>query len=396
MAKLCHSRYTLAMTNWLSAPRVQLVCTLLLGVNILIVLALWLTSQGGLDFGGRPLGADFLAFWNAGWLAGNNTLPLADGTLAMSDIHPLAPSGQTDVLLWTYPPPFLLLLAPLAQLPYIPAMLTFTILSLALALLAARLLTPTRWGWLVLLSAPVTLVCVLGGQTGLLVAGSIGLGFVLRRSHPWLAGLAFSLAIIKPHFAALIPLFLLLQRDDKALISMVIGVIVLCGLSWLAFGPDAWSFFLSQMPSARLILETGAPPWAKMGSVFVTVRQLGGPLGLAWGLHLLAFTLALHWAWPVLRRADDHAVAALLLLTMLATPYQFDYDQVLTLLALGFWARARLGRFSRAEQLTLLLLWLGPVLFPMIATHTQLGLMPLPLLAGLVLLKVNLSRSAPA
>jgi hypothetical protein len=384
------------MMIWLTPARTQRFAVVLLAVNILLVLAVWGLSRGGLDYAGRPVGADFLAFWEAGWLALRDNINLANGTLAKSAITALAPTGQSDVLLWTYPPPFLLLLAPLAMLPYLPALFVFTTLSLALGAMAVQQVSRARLVWLLWLGAPATLVCVLGGQTGMMLAAIALLGFSWRERRPLLAGACLSLLCIKPHFAALIPLFLLVQRDYKCLFGFIAGGAVLALASVAVFGLGSWLFFLEQMPKARLILEQGAPPWEKMTSVFVSARQLGAPILLAWGLHFSAIMLAVVMAWPVLRTRGPLAVAALLLLILILAPYQFDYDQGLALVALVFWFKAHDGNWLKGEQATVTLLWLGPLLFSLLAGATKLGLAPLAVFAALyyVRQRANTPRAA--
>ena len=384
------------MTVWLKRSNIRIVTAMLAALNVLAVLAMWLGSQQGLDYDGRPIGTDFIAFWSAGWLALHDTIALANGTLRFSQIHPLVPLGQEQILLWHYPPPFLLLVAPLALLPYVPALLGFIAVSLAAAAAALRTLTTDRLGWLIWLGAPATLLSLLTGQTGLLIAAIAGAGLALRATSPYAAGFILGALIIKPHFLLLIPVFLLLQRDLKTMVGMAAGCVFWVLLSVLAFGLEPWRFFLENAASARTILETGAPPWEKMGSAFVTAKLLGAGTPLAWVIHKLVVLLALALAWKALQRRDAMAPAALLLFTLVLTPYQFDYDLVLLLPAIAFWVQANRGQWMKGEQALILLLWLGPILTVPLAMQTNLGLMPVLLLAALALISKRANTAAPA
>jgi len=377
----------------LTRPRVTLFAVLLAALNLLALLFIWAGSSGGLDYDGRPVGTDFIAFWCAGWLALHGQLALGDGLHTFSSLHPLAPAGQDQVLLWTYPPPFLLLLAPLALLPYLPAVLAFTGTTFTAALATARAYSRDKLALLLLIGAPATLMSLLTGQTGLLLGAAAGAGLIWRERRPWLAGFGLSLLVIKPHLMVLLPLFLLLQRDYKTLVSTSLFALLWCLISWAYFGTESWLVFLQHMPAARAILENGTAAWEKMGSAYVSVRLLGGGNLLAWAIHGLVSLLALWLALPCLQRRDSTASIALLLLAFVISPYQFDYDLVMLLPALALWAQRTQGL---GDEMLIALLYLAPVLSPALALSVHLGLLPLLLLAALHQLYKHRPTAAPA
>ena len=107
---------------WLTARRVRAIATIsgVLGAAMIAFLAL--AGEGTLDPFGQPIGTDFSAFWHAGRIVngGNPAAAWDPDTLnaAVRATH----VGSDFATAWVYPPVFLLAAAPLAELPYLPAL----------------------------------------------------------------------------------------------------------------------------------------------------------------------------------------------------------------------------------------------------------------------------------
>jgi len=89
------------------------------------------TSAGGVDILGRPLGTDFSSFYAAGQavLAGHPAEPFDPALLHARQQALFGPA--TPFYAWQYPPMFLLVVAPFALLPYAIAWAVWQSLTLA-------------------------------------------------------------------------------------------------------------------------------------------------------------------------------------------------------------------------------------------------------------------------
>jgi alpha-1,2-mannosyltransferase len=139
-----------------------------------------------------------------------------------------------------------------------------------------------------------------------------------------------------------------------------------------------WAAFLASTKFTRtVVLEQGDTGWHKIQSVFSVVRMWGGGIGLAYaaqGVVTLAVAGALAWLWRG-SSAFPLKAAALLIGTVLATPYVLDYDLMLLAPAIAFLAADGASRgFARYEKTALAALWLVPLVARGVA---QVTLIPL-------------------
>ena len=155
-------------------------------MSILYLLA---TSHGTLDAWGRPLGTDFSDVWTAGQMALDGRAPEAWDWAAHYQVQQAA-HGDPHVPFygWHYPPPFLLLAALLAALPYLAALFVWQAASLWAAVKVCRAILPGKGALLAALGAPVVLVCLTHGHNGFLTAALLGGGLLLLDRKPLLAG----------------------------------------------------------------------------------------------------------------------------------------------------------------------------------------------------------------
>ena len=313
-----------------------------------------------LDVTHHAIGRDFINLWTAGGL-------LAQGhvrNIFDPSIYHVLQDALFDLELpyhnWSYPPHMLLIAAPLAVFPYLASLALWSSVTLAAYLLIAR-----GRSMIVLLLAPATFANLFFGQTGCLVAALLigGLRWLDRR--PVLAGVLFGLASIKPHLGLLIPLALVAVGAWRTIASAAITVVALVALSALAFGWEAWeAWFAKTAPYQTWILEhgTGLFTWM-MPSVFMGARILGLEPSVAYlaqapfALFAIGATL---WAFRT-HGSTETTHAALLLATVIATPYIHIYD--LTLIGpavLVLLTRARGDGFLFGERLVWPLVWTLP------------------------------------
>jgi hypothetical protein len=274
-------------------------------------------------------------------------------------------------------------------LPYLAALAVWLGLGVAAFTAAARAALPRRETVIAALLFPGTFAAIIHGHNGLLLAGLIGGGLVLLPTAPVRAGLLFGLATMKPHLALLVPVALVAGRRWRALAAAAVSTAAVAAIATFAFGADVWHAYLGSTAVARWLLESGAVPYAKIGSLFSSIRLLGGPLTLA---YLLQATVGLAAATSVAvlwhRDVDgDVQVAALLVATLLVTPYLYDYDLPILGVALAAWTRAATrGGWRPWEKSLLFGTWILPLVMRPLASSWRVGIAPLVLAAALAVL----------
>lgn len=168
---------------------------------------------------------------------------------------------------WLYPPLFLLVVTPLATMPYAPALLVRQASGLAMYLAAIGTIlrgmrrndATIRRTWLLsAIAFPAVFVNLGHGQNGFLTAGLLGAALIAMPSRPAMAGVLFGLLAYKPQFALVIPIALLAAGQWRTVAAACLTVAALVLISSLAFGIDIWSAFAASAETSRkLLLEQG-------------------------------------------------------------------------------------------------------------------------------------------
>ncbi len=388
--------------DWLTRERVRLVAVALLAASVLGLAFLVVTSDGLNDRSGRPLGTDFSNVYAAGTyvLEGQPAAPFEP---AKQFAREQAIFGTaTQFYGWHYPPFFLALAALLALLPYAAALFVWQGATLALYVCAMRAITgPDRLALLLALAFPAVFINLGHGHNGFLTAALMAGALLQLDKRPVLAGILFGLLAYKPQFGLLIPFVLAASGRWRTFTAAALTVAALAFAATLAFGVDVWRAFLDSMSFTReVVLERGDTGWHKIQSAFSWARMWGASVGIAY-LAQATVTLcaggALVWLW---RTAAPFALkaAALLIATLLATPYSLDYDLMLLAPAIGFLAVDGIQRGYAPHQRTLLAaLWLMPLVARSVAQATFIPLaVPLMLLVFMQILMIAAGRTAPS
>ncbi len=211
---------------------------------------------------------------------------------------------------WAYPPPFLLMILPLALFAFKAAYALWIGLSSA-AYVEAAGLRSGRWAPLIILS-PLYFVFAGMGQTNLIMGALAVAGLTLVEA-PALAGMLLGLAAcIKPQMIVFVPFALIIAGRWRTLIFAGGTAVMACALATIAFGPHIWMDWINALPEfLRLNAQMGimnvgpASPW---------MRAL---LGLS-GLGLI---------WRAFRRDDiETQIVAVLGLAFLCSPHSKAYD----------------------------------------------------------------------
>jgi hypothetical protein len=390
----------LASGDWLSRERVVRIAVIA-GLGSLVSL-IWLFgfSNGTLDPLGRPLGTDFSNVWTAGRMAldgrAADVWSWPDHFAVQRALHHKA---EVDVFGWHYPPPFLLVAAALAILPYVPALIVWQLATLAPFASMMWRLVPRRETLLLTLAAPVTLVCVTHGHNGFLTGLLLGGGLILLDKRPFAAGLLLGCLIYKPQLALILPPLLLAACSGRAIGGAMLSAGLLVTLTLAIWGWPVWQAFLDSLPLTRgVVIEQGSTGFYKIMSPFAAMRMWGADVPLAYAVQLLT-TLAAMAAvvWVASARAVPELRNALVCAAVLvATPYVLDYDFVVLLPALAFlWIDGERRGFLPWDKSLMALVWFTPLIGRSVAqfAYLPLGLASAIIVVGIALRRVTASPS---
>lgn len=194
----------------------------------------------------KRIGGDFAVFYSEGQIA----LKYPHSELYNTEVQDQEYASIVGAPIsspFPYAPWFTLPLELLARLPYLPAFLLWTLLSLISLFLAYRLLAnafdlPSSWnnvGFLACLAFPPYLFySLLNGQPTAFALLIFTSSYVLvQRRYRLLGGIVLSLLTYKPTLLFLLGPMLLLTRQWRVLIGSAIGsaVLALISLGWAGF-----------------------------------------------------------------------------------------------------------------------------------------------------------------
>ncbi|MBR0659364.1 glycosyltransferase family 87 protein [Neoroseomonas oryzicola] len=386
---------------WLTADRATAWCRVLAIAPLLLVVATtaWVVANGfrPLSPTGEPVGTDFVSFYGA------SALVLAGMPEAayVQEAHAAAQAGAVGALApghyyaFQNPPPYLLLIWPLAILPYLGALLAWLLVTGAAYAVAAARVAGLAMPVSALMAFPALLANLGHGQNGLLSAALLGFAALWLDRRPVAAGIAIGLLCYKPHLALLAPVALAAAGRWRsfAAAGVTVGALVLASL--MAFGPDTWRGFLATSGLSMEALELGLAGPGKMQSTFAAVRLFGGSVALAYALHGIVVLVAAVAIARAARGADGLALGAMIAAGgALASPYIHDYDLAILAVPLAYVFReARLsGTFLPWEKTVLGLCFLLPLVARMLSMNLYLPVTP-PLVACLLAVVIRRSRA---
>lgn len=356
----------LATGDWLTRARVRRVAVLSLMLTIVIVATLSIGAHGTVDMMGRPLGTDFANVWAAGRMANEGRAALAWDWEAHHAVQ-IATHGAASMkefFAWHYPPPFLLMAAALALLPYLWALIVWQSVTLVLALLLFRQVLPGRDALIAALGFPAVMVCLGHGHNGFLTATLLGGGLWLIDRRPFVAGLLIGCLIYKPQFALILPIFLLAGWHWRAILGALCSAGLLVGLTLALWGWPVWQAFLNSLPLTQtVIIEQGITGWPKIQSAFSALRMWGGSIPTAYAAQFVVTGAAMMGALlAALRLAPGPRGAVVIAASLLSTPYLLDYDLVVLGIAIAFLVvDGRARGFLRWEKSLYALAWATPL-----------------------------------
>jgi hypothetical protein len=273
---------------------------------------------------------DFISYWSTAKLLAARANPY-DRAAILAMEHQQGASYSKPYIMRN-PPWSLVLTLPLALCDVPAAALLWMLAIIAAALAALRLLRPAqmRASPLTALFFAPTLICVGAEQTSVFVLLGVALFLRLEERRPFAAGLALTLAMMKPHLLVLFWLVLALEslrrREVRIVAGLVTGVAI-SSLAAMALDPHVWSHYSAAMRAEGM--ETGFYP-----NISSLLRSLLAP-GALW-VESLPTILALLWTivyWARVRARWHWARegALMMAVSVLVAPYSWPFDQVLFL-----------------------------------------------------------------
>jgi hypothetical protein len=295
-----------------------------------------------------------------------------------------------------YPPIFLLLIAPLAQLPYLVALAVWQLGSLFGVALALRVVLGNRRAIFIAMASPLSAMTLANGQNAFLTAGLLSAGLALLKRRPVLAGMLLAGLSFKPQLALVIVPLLLLTGNWRAVIAATGTIALLSGISLVLWGPQSWLAFLHASGVARFLLETGDYGLEKSASLFSMMRQWGAPLSLSYTVQLFGALSAILLIWKMRRSPLYLLYATVCGGVALTTPYLMDYDMAsVGVGAAFFYAFVRGGEYLPYERSALAFIWAAPWFSRPAAEVLTLPLGPIATLLLLALVVRRASIAAP-
>ncbi len=323
----------------------------------------------------RAPAQDLMVFHTAGKLAlvGDWAL-LRDGN-AFTDLlnrtHDAWLRGPLVLHPWVYPPPTLLIAAPLGRLPFALAYTLFVGGSLAVFVAGlwrwfAHAQARPLWILLVLL-CPAVAFCLGAGQLSFLIAAVFLFAMPLLQTQNFGAGCLLGLLLVKPQFALMVPVALLAGRLWWAIAGAACSVVVLVLLSF-TFGLAPWRDWLHLMLSGDPALAAWMETGRHFGqSVDTYVRLLGGSALLALLFQIAAICVSAACVWVAFAggRSLQQRAVVLLCAAVFAAPHAGNYDDVLLGTAAVITLAEATQRLLRpGEGLLAIGVWLGTIVNP--------------------------------
>ena len=269
-------------------------------------------------------GADWAPLWVAGRQAWTDAARVYDFDLMTSLQAPLL--GHVDHRPFIYPPSALLIVAPLALLPFQASLFAVSAGSLALLAWAAR---PFGGDRALLLIAPPVLLCAIAGQPSLAVGALAAAAVTRLGSRDLVAGLLLGVAAaIKPTLFLLAPIALLSGGHWRALLWSGVTAAAIALISGAVFGFGTWALWLGALPGFQQLVLGEPSLLSSTITPYATAVRFGVDPRIA---MLAAALVALPVVGFVFARTRDCGARLVALLGggLLIAPYSMNYELAL-------------------------------------------------------------------
>ena len=278
------------------------------------------------------------------------------------------------------PPPLVWLATPLTLLPFSIAVVIWTLIITAAAILAWHFaapgtgLTKVAFGLLWLGVVPVSFGLGVGQSVALVAAAVAACWWFAERDRPAAAGLALSLIVFKPQLALLVPLCLAVSGHARIFGAWLAATIVIGLVALAMLGGEGLARYRDALGLAS--------QWQITRSYAVSGLIGSGPQLYVADLVAVALSLAAAWRWR--GRGTAIPIAAGIVGSLLFTPYVGFQD--FAMLVLAGWLVLR----ERPAPLQVGLLVVGFALLQLVLT-----VLSVPIILGEVVLLASLVWRGP-
>ncbi len=371
--------HVLRSQDWITSDTAfRMVRAMAIGLALSIAV-IFVTAHDGVDHNGIQLGGDFVTYFAAAKLAwaGHAASAYDLGTLTALE-RATVPLPQGAILPFFYPPPWLLLILPLAWVPYLAAWFAFCLVTAVPLIFFAWKLLPEPRMRMGIFGYPIWSVVGLTGQNGFFSGACYAAFAVLLDTQPFWAGVAVGFLVCKPQLGVGAGVALLAARRWQAVAGAAVSGTVLMLGSLAVFGAGAWQAFFQHVGAAEQTLTTSLVFLFNVVSVTSMARLLGAPNSLAFVLQAAVALASLGTlAWIAWRRPGGYFEASLAALaTLLTDPFTNSYDLPMSAVAMCVLLVTGAKRgFLPWDKTILVAGYVLPLVAPAIAryTHVQIG-----------------------
>jgi hypothetical protein len=286
-----------------------------------------------------------------------------------------------------------LLAAPFGRIGYVPALLCWTVLGLAIFVAVARRAV-AEWRLLIpILCSPAAVFCLISGQSSLLTAAMLLTIMAVIDRRPALAGILIGLLTLKPQLGFLFPVMLAASGRWRVFAIASVTALLLAAAAAAVFGPQIWTdFVVKGLPAQNLVLadpdRIGTPYYP---TIFMNLRGAGASYSAAMTVQAVFSALAVgavFLTYRLRKNADPQLLSALFFAaTVSAVPYLLSYDLLaVTCLAVMLLARGRLN--TTGQTLAKLVYWLPLIQMIFGQYHVPGPALILPAFAAFLLMRV--------
>jgi hypothetical protein len=319
--------------------------------------------RGWLGAVGQLIGTDFIMLYSGGRLARQDPAQLYNFERQAELQQALVePTPLWGLLPHNYPPYVAFAIQPLTFIPLAWALALWSLMTLLLAVVAARLmhqhLTPDRLKnnglsqtqlIIVLLSFfPFVEGFLVGQNHGLTLLLVVGILVSMQKNHWALAGACAGLTIYKPQFALGFLILWLVWRKWRALAAYAITALTWMGSAALAFGIDPYRAYLAKMDVfLQMLYLEGFGTYLEVTpyGLLVSILPASAWEAVLVGTQILTLSLVAGLAytgWKLRFAEPEERLPAVILATLfpfLAAPHTLLHDLVILAPALLLWAR---------------------------------------------------------
>ena len=277
--------------------------------------------------------SDFEVFHLAGKLIWSGEINQAFDKSFFSELQAdipgsLVTASRSSTMLWSYPPVYNFVVAPMGLVPVWLGYTLFMLLSLGLFTWTLKELSDEYFDTALVLALPTIFLVIKNGQNSFLTAALIGLTCLYLIRGKLTASIPLGLMIIKPHLALGLGLITLSFGYWRTAILSISVALATIALSATVFGTESWTAFLDGLGTTGDALQSGQFPLHRQSSAYI--------FGLYWGLgndlSLLIHALIAASVLGLLVHLRRKNVPFEILLgygvyfSALVSPYTYDYD----------------------------------------------------------------------